>query len=92
MEKGKPCYHQCQSCGMPLKKDPSGQWWGTEEDGSISTMYCSLCYKDGKFTWWDCTIWEMQDIVEKAMKDQWMNRFMRKMARRQLPSLKRWKK
>ncbi len=88
----KVCHHQCQSCGMPLKRDPSGKWGWTEKDGSISTMYCSLCYKDGAFIWWDCTVSQMQEIVEKAMKDQWYGRLMRKMTRIQIPRLARWKK
>jgi len=75
---------------MPLDKDP-GQW-GTEKDGSHSGMYCSLCYQDGGFVGWDCTVEQMQDIVEEAMKKQGFNRFVRKMARRQIPHLARWKK
>jgi predicted RNA methylase len=34
----------------------------------------------------------MQDIVEKAMKEQGFNWLMRKMARMQIPRLARWKK
>ena len=37
----------CQSCGMPLNKDPKKG--GTNADNSISDKYCSFCYKDGKF-------------------------------------------
>lgn len=87
----KMCKYQCQSCGMPLSKDPSGKGGGTEKDGSISTKYCSLCYKDGAFIWGDCTVSQMQDIVEDAMKKQGFNWLMRKMARRQIPHLERWK-
>lgn len=36
----------CESCGMPLVKDEE---YGTEEDGSKSSIYCVYCYKDGKF-------------------------------------------
>ena len=32
-------YKNCQSCGMPMKRDP--QRGGTNADGSKSTMYCS---------------------------------------------------
>jgi hypothetical protein len=38
----------CQSCGMPLSKDPLGG--GTNADGSRNTEYCSHCYKSGCFT------------------------------------------
>lgn len=75
---------------MPLTKDPHGG--GTEKDGSKSTRYCSLCYKDGAFIGADCTVEQMQDIVENAMKAQGFNWFMRKMARLQIPRLGRWKK
>ena len=37
----------CQSCGMPLDKDPHGG--GTNADKSISAKYCSFCFRDGKF-------------------------------------------
>jgi len=40
-------YSICQSCGYPLKKDKKGG--GTEKDGSISQMYCSMCYENGAF-------------------------------------------
>ncbi len=38
----------CQSCGMPLKKDPENG--GTNTDGSVNTNYCSHCYQNGLFT------------------------------------------
>lgn len=34
----KQTYKNCQSCGMPLKKDEKGG--GTNADGSKSEMYC----------------------------------------------------
>ncbi|PKP21801.1 MAG: transcriptional regulator [Bacteroidetes bacterium HGW-Bacteroidetes-20] len=37
----------CQSCGMPLVKDPQGG--GTNADQSISEKYCSFCYQNGVF-------------------------------------------
>lgn len=36
----------CQSCGMPLSKDPLGG--GTNADRSRNTEYCSHCYKSGR--------------------------------------------
>lgn len=81
----------CQSCGMPLDQDPNGRWWWTEQDGSISTLYCSLCYIDGSFVRWDCTVWQMQDIVETAMHKKWYNRLFCKIARWQIPTLMRRK-
>jgi hypothetical protein len=38
----------CQSCGMPMKKDPGNG--GTDSDGTKSADYCSYCFKDGGFT------------------------------------------
>jgi Putative zinc ribbon domain len=80
---------RCQSCGMPLANDLGGG--GTEEDGSKSETYCSLCYKDGKFIGEDCTVQEMQEIVERALKRQGHGWRMRKLARWQIPRLARWK-
>jgi len=40
-------YRFCQSCGYPLKKDKQGG--GTEQDGSKSSKYCSMCYANGTF-------------------------------------------
>jgi len=37
----------CQSCGMPLNKDP--QSGGTNADGSKNEKYCSYCYQNGAF-------------------------------------------
>ena len=81
---------QCQSCGMPLSKDAGGG--GTERDGRKSDAYCSLCYRDGEFVGEDCTVAQMQDIVEQAMKKQGFSWPMRKLARAQIPHLARWKK
>jgi hypothetical protein len=33
----------CQSCGMPMKRDPQGG--GTNADGSINENYCKLLSK-----------------------------------------------
>ena len=38
---------RCQSCGIPLHKDPAGG--GSEADGTRSTTYCSYCFSNGKF-------------------------------------------
>ena len=37
----------CQSCGMPMDKDPGNG--GTNADGSKSIKYCSYCYESGAF-------------------------------------------
>jgi hypothetical protein len=74
---------------MPLSKDAGGG--GTERDGRKSETYCSLCYRDGEFVGKDCTVAEMQDIVEQAMKKKGFSWPMRKLAGAQIPRLARWK-
>ena len=36
----------CQSCSSELRRDND---FGTEADGSRSTLYCSACYAEGAF-------------------------------------------
>ena len=38
----------CQSCGMPMGN--TGEFYGTNADGSKNTEYCSYCFDSGKFT------------------------------------------
>ncbi len=65
---------------------------GTEADGSKSEKWCELCYVDGKFIGPDCTLEEMEEIVDKALIENGSGRIMRWMAKKQLPHLERWKK
>lgn len=81
---------QCQSCGMPLHTD-NGDMRGTEHDGSKSEKYCVLCYQDGAFVGGDCTVEQMQDIVDTALKRDGYGTLFRWMAKRQIPRLERWK-
>lgn len=80
---------QCQSCGMPLDQDPKGG--GTEENGTLSKTYCSLCYRDGAFIGPDCTLKQMQTIVDEALKERGSGWLMRKIAVWQIPRLDRWR-
>jgi len=82
----------CQSCGMPLNKDPKNG--GTEKDGSKSTMYCSLCYQDGDFFMKDevDTAQKMQKMCIKMMKQNGMNGIFAWLFTRGIPRLERWKK
>lgn len=82
---------QCQSCGMPLVTKKAGDCRGTEADGSKSEKWCSLCFADGKFLSPNCTLEQMIEIVDSALKEQksWFG--MRWMARKQIPSLERWR-
>ncbi len=81
----------CQSCGMPLDKDPNKG--GTNADKTISEKYCSFCYQYGKFN--DEGI-SLKDKIEKNI--QIAVNFMsipeataRQMAESILPKLERWK-
>ena len=75
----------CQSCGMPLTKDP--EHGGNEKDGSKSTLYCSYCYKNGEFMMAD----EMQKLCIKMMKKQGINGILAWLLTRNIPRLQRWK-
>ncbi len=80
---------QCQSCGMPFKKEDQR---GLEKDGTRSAMYCSLCYKDGEFINPDMTLQQMQELVDDVLKNEMKSgRIFRWMAKKQIPTLKRWK-
>lgn len=82
---------QCQSCGMPLQSKKAGDGRGSESDGTKSEIWCSLCYEGGEFINPNTTLDEMKQIVENALKEQGSGRIMRWLARKQLPSLARWK-
>lgn len=86
----------CQSCGMPMPQ--TGEYKGTNADGSPNEDYCLDCYKDGKFTQ-EMTIeqmvehsaqftdeineWSGTNLTVEEMKD-WLRQFY--------PTLKRWRK
>lgn len=82
---------QCQSCGMPLQTKKAGDCRGTEADGSKSEKWCKLCYENGAFIGGDCTLEQMEVIVDDALKKQGRGRIMRWLAKKQLPRLERWK-
>lgn len=82
---------QCQSCGMPLHTKKAGDCRGSEADGSKSYKWCSLCYENGVFINPDCTLDEMKDIVDNALREQGSGKLMRWLAQKQLPSLERWR-
>ncbi len=79
----------CQSCGMPLSKDPGNG--GTDAHGSRSTEYCSYCYKDGVFTSPEIsTPEEMQKFCIAKMKETGTPGFMAWLFTRNIPRLRRW--
>lgn len=82
-------YKNCQSCGMPLNKDENGG--GTEANGKKSTMYCSHCYQDGKFTDPDATVDQMKQLVMNKMLEMKVPKIMAKFFVNKIPKLERWK-
>jgi hypothetical protein len=83
-------YKNCQSCGMPLKKDKKGG--GTNSDGSKSNMYCSHCYENGKFTIPDITVDQMKERVKVTLKEFGISGFLSGFFTKGIPKLKRWTK
>lgn len=84
-------YKNCQSCGMPLKKDPGHG--GTEADGSKSLKYCSKCYTTGKFNNPEIdTAPKMQAFVKEKLKSMGFPGFIAGMFVKRIPSLERWEK
>jgi hypothetical protein len=79
----------CQSCGMPMKKDPQNS--GTNSDGSKNTEYCSYCYKNGAFTSPEIdTPQAMQTFCIGKMKEMGMPGFLAWLFTRSVPKLRRW--
>lgn len=81
-------YKNCQSCGMPLKRDAKGG--GTNSDGSTSKTYCSKCYENGKFKNPDMTVQEMQALVKGKLKEFGFPGFIAGFFTGKIPRLKRW--
>jgi hypothetical protein len=84
----KRTYKNCQSCGMPISKDPDKG--GTNTDGTKSEMYCSYCYQKGKFTR-DCTVKEMQEFCKGKLREMGFPGFIAGFMTSNLPKLERWK-
>ena len=81
----------CQSCGMPLDKDPNKG--GTSLDGSISDKYCSFCFQNGTFTDEGITLKEKieKNIHIAVSRMNIPESKAREMAENLLPNLERWK-
>ena len=81
-------YKNCQSCGMPLKRDEKGG--GTNADGSRNQMYCSHCFSGGKFTQPDISVDQMQERVREKLREFHIPRVMGWVFTRKIPKLQRW--
>ena len=79
----------CQSCGLPFNEEHA-HFMQTKKDGSKS-IYCTICYKDGKFT--DPNI-SMKEIIEQIVHGLGKT-IGEEAARKELttlfPTLQRWK-
>ena len=83
-------YKNCQSCDMPMRKDPQGG--GTNTDGSKSAMYCSYCYQNGAFVGPNMTAEEMQAFCKQKLQEMGFPGFLAGWFTKRIPNLKRWKK
>ena len=75
---------------MLLTSDNLGEMRGTEVDGSLSNKWCKLCYVDGAFTGPDCTLQEMQKMVDAALKKEKAAFFYRLFVKQSITKLERW--
>lgn len=82
-------YKNCQSCGMPLSKDP--EKGGSNSDGTKSAMYCSYCYQKGAFTQPDFTADDMKKFSKGKMKEMGFPGFIAGFFTIGIPKLERWK-
>ena len=82
-------YKNCQSCSLPLKKDPKGG--ALNFDGTKNNMYCSFCYEDGEFIHPDWNVEQMQDFVKGKMKSMGFPGFLAGLFTKGIPNLQRWK-
>jgi len=82
--------HRCESCGIPLSKDPGHG--GTEADGTKSTRYCSMCYGNGAFLQDAPDGKTFQRETFRAMRQGGYSFLFAWLATRGIPSLPRWKK
>ena len=78
----------CQSCGMPLKKDPDGG--GTNADGSTNKKYCSYCYQNGEFVGGETTVEEFQEFCRKKMIENGTPKLFAWFFSRGMKRLERW--
>ena len=74
-----------------MKKDKKGG--GSNADGTISQMYCSMCYENGQFLSPPeiDTAKKFQKFCINEMKKDGMNGFMAWLLTRGIPRLERWR-
>lgn len=79
----------CQSCGLPFNEEHA-HFIGIEPDGSRS-IYCTICYKDGKFTVPNISMEEMIELIVPILGKAIGEEEARKEMTALLPTLKRWR-
>ncbi len=80
----------CQSCGLPFNEEHK-HFIAKEPDGSRS-IYCTNCYKDGKFIDPNMTKEDMIELIVPVLGKAIGEEEARKEMTALLPTLKRWKK
>jgi hypothetical protein len=80
----------CQSCAMPLDKDP--QKGGTNADGSKSGKYCSYCCQNGVLAGEGMNVKEFQEFCRQKMVEGGHNKFVAWLFTRGYKRLERGKK
>lgn len=78
----------CQSCDMPMSKDPQGG--GANQDGSKNADYCSFCYQNGAFTQPGFSARDMQKFCIEKMREMGIPKPLGWLFTRRIPKLKRW--
>ena len=79
----------CQSCGMPLEKDPGKG--GTNADGTKSPKYCSYCYENGNFHDDFTKSSEMVNFVKGRLKETGIGPLRRWFYTSHISQLERWR-
>lgn len=86
----KKAYENCQSCGMPIKRDENGG--GTHKDGTKCNKYCSYCLVDGEFRCSEIdTAEKMQAFAKEKLKEMGFPGFIAGFFTKGIPKLERWK-
>lgn len=80
----------CQSCGLPFNEEHA-HFIATDRDGSKS-IYCTNCYKDGKFIDPNISMQEMIELIVPILGRAIGMEEAKKEITTLLPTLKRWKK
>jgi len=78
----------CQSCGMPMDKDPGRG--GTRDDGTRTQQYCSLCYEKGAFKDDFTKADDMIGFVKGKLKEMGYSSLKRWFFTSHIPKLERW--